>query len=122
AAALCDLYLVGPFRFFRDAIAAFNLPALKTGFAVWFIPIALSGIFVFLLISANPLLEKWISLLNLGNTVSYVSLGRVLFWGAALSIVWPFIHVRWKGRREIPAHLTEAKALAQGTPSGWNDF
>jgi len=28
AAALCDLYLVGPFRFFRDAIGAFNLPAL----------------------------------------------------------------------------------------------
>ena len=80
AAALCDLYLVGPFRFFRDAIAAFNLPALKTGFAVWFIPIVLGGIFVFLLVSANPLLEKWISLLNLGNTASYVSLGRVLFW------------------------------------------
>ena len=67
AAALCDLYLVGPFRFFRDAIAAFNLPALKTGFAVWFIPIVLGGIFVFLLVSANPLLEKWISLLNLGQ-------------------------------------------------------
>ena len=64
AAALCDLYLVGPFRFFRDAIAAFNLPALRTGFAVWFIPIVLGGIFVFLLVSANPLLEKWISLLN----------------------------------------------------------
>ena len=64
AAALRDLYLVGPFRFFRDAIAAFNLPALKTGFAVWFIPIVLGGIFVFLLVSANPLIEKWISLLN----------------------------------------------------------
>ena len=31
AAALCDLYLVGPFRFFRDAVGAFNLPALKAG-------------------------------------------------------------------------------------------
>jgi len=122
AAALCDLYLVGPFRFFRDAISAFNLPALRTRFAVWFVPIVLGGIFVFLLVSANPLLEKWISLLNTGNTANYISLGRVLFWAAALSIVWPFIHVRWKGRREIPAHLTEAKALAQGTPSGWNDF
>ena len=72
AAALCDLYLVGPFRFFRDAIAAFNLPALKTGFAVWFIPIVLGGIFVFLLVSANPLIERWISLLNPGNTLSYI--------------------------------------------------
>jgi uncharacterized protein DUF4153 len=122
AAALCDLYLVGPFRFFRDAIGAFNLPALRTGFAVWLIPIVLGGIFVFLLVSANPLLEKWISLLNPGNTASYVSLGRVLFWTVALSIVWPFIHVRWSGKREMPAGLTEAAALAQGLPSGGNDF
>jgi hypothetical protein len=122
AAALRDLYLVGPFRFFRDAIAAFDLPALKTGFAVWFIPIVLGGIFVFLLVSANPLLEKWISLLNLGNTASYVSLGRVLFWTVAPSIVWPFIHVRWSGKREMPAGLAEAAALAQGMPSSQNDF
>jgi hypothetical protein len=122
AAALCDLYLVGPFRFFRDAISAFNLPALRSGFAVWFVPIVLGGIFVLLLVSANPLLEKWISLLNPGNTVSYVSLGRVLFWAAALSIVWPFIHVRWNGRREVPAGLAEAAALAQEMPSGRSDF
>ena len=121
AAALCDLYLVGPFRFFREAIAAFNLPALRTGFAVWFIPVVLGGIFVFLLVSANPLLEKWISLLNPGNTASYVSLGRVLFWTVALSIVWPCIHVRWSGKREVPA-LADAAALAQGMPSGRNDF
>ena len=122
AAALCDLYLVGPFRFFRDAIGVFNLPALKTGLAVWFIPIVLGGIFVFLLASANPLLEKWISLLNPGNTTSYVSLGRVLFWTVALSVVWPFIHVRWNGKREMPAGLADAAALAQRMPSGRNDF
>lgn len=122
AAALCDLYLVGPFRFFRDAIAAFNLPALKTGFAVWFIPIVLGGIFVFLLVSANPLLEKWIGLLNLRNTASYLNLERILFWAVALSIVWPFIHVRWGGKREMPAGLAEAAALAQAIPSGQNDF
>src|SRR6267142_5042075 len=46
AAALCNLYLVGPFRFFRDAIGAFNLPALTTGFAVWFIPVLLGSICV----------------------------------------------------------------------------
>jgi hypothetical protein len=121
-AALCDLYLIGPFRFFRDVIGTFNLPALKSGFAVWFIPIALGGIFVFLLVSANPLLEKWISLLNPGNTASYISLGRVLFWTVALSIVWPFIHVRWSGKREMRAGLAEAAALVQGIPSGQNSF
>ena len=122
AAALCDLYLAGPFRFLRDAIGAFNLPALKTGFAVWFIPLALGGVFVFLLVSANPLLEKWIRLLNPGSTASYISLGRVLFWAVALSLVWPFIQVRWSGKRAMPASSAEAAALAQAVPSGQNNF
>ena len=122
AAALCDLYLVGPFRLFRNAIAAFNLPALRTGFAVWLIPIVLGGIFMFLLVSANPLLEKWISLLNPGNTASYISFGRVLFWAVALSMVWPFIHVRWSGKREMPASLADAAALARAIPSDQTDF
>ena len=77
----CDLYLVGPFRFFRDAVGAFNLPALKSGFAVWFIPVFLGGIFLFLLVSANPLLEKWIGLINPGNTAAYVSLSTVVVLG-----------------------------------------
>jgi len=122
AAALRDLYLLGPFRFFRDAIAAFNLPALKTGFVVWFIPIVLGGIFVFLLVSANPLLEKWVSLLSPGNPAPYVSLERVLFWTVALSVVWPFIHVKWKGKRKISANLADAAKRAQRLPSGQTDF
>lgn len=121
-AALCELCLVGPSRFFRDAVGAFNLPALRTGFVVWFIPVALSGVFVLLLVSANPLLEKWVSLLNPGNTASYISIGRLLCWAAALSIVWPFIHVRWSGRREIPGALVTAAALAQTMPSGQSNF
>jgi len=98
AAALCDLYLIGPFRFFRDAVGAFNLPALKSGIGVWFIPVFLGGTFLFLLVSANPLLEKWVSMMIPGNTTSYVSAARLLFWAMALSIVWPFIHVRWRSK------------------------
>jgi Domain of unknown function (DUF4173) len=122
AAALCDLYLVGPFRFFRDAVGAFNLPALKSGFAVWFIPVFLGGIFLFLLVSANPLLEKWIGMIKPGNTAAYVSPARLSFWAMALSIVWPFIHVRWRGKREVAASLAEAVAPAQETRSDRMDF
>ena len=122
AAALCDLYLVGPFRFFRDAVGAFNLPALKSGFAVWFIPVFLGGIFLFLLVSANPLLEKWIGVVDLGNTAAYIIPARLLFWAMALSIVWPFIHVRWRGKREVAARLAEAVAPAQEARSDRVDF
>jgi hypothetical protein len=108
AAALCDLYLTGPFRLLRDAVRMFSLPALTAGFAVWFIPVLLSSIFVFLFASANPLLEKWISLLNPGNATSFVSLSRVLFWVAALSVVWPFVQVRWRRKAEITADPSAA--------------
>jgi uncharacterized protein DUF4153 len=113
AAALCDLYLVGPFRFFRDVVGAFNLPALRSGIAVWFIPVCLGSIFLFLLVSANPLLEKWISMMKPDNTTSYVSTARLLFWAMALSIVWPFIHVRWRGKHGLAASATEAIAPTQ---------
>jgi hypothetical protein len=96
AAALCDLYLTGPFRLLGDAVRTFSLPALTAGFAVWLIPVLLGSIFVFLFASANPLLEKWISSLNPGNATSFVSLSRALFWIAAVSLVWPFVHVRWR--------------------------
>jgi hypothetical protein len=93
AAVLCDLYLIGPFRLFRDATGIFNFPALMASFAAWFIPVVLGSVFAFLFASANPLIAKWISLMNPGDASSYISISRVLFWIAALSIVWPFIHV-----------------------------
>ncbi|WOH68077.1 DUF4173 domain-containing protein [Bradyrhizobium sp. BWA-3-5] len=117
AAALCDLYLVGPFRFFRDAVGLFNLPTLKSGLTVWLVPVALGGVFVFLLVSANPLLEKWVRLMNPGDAASYVSLGRILFWTVALSVIWPFIQVWWRSKAEaMPPVLTDA-AAPERTPS-----
>jgi len=116
AAALCDLYLVGPFRFFRDAVGLFNLPTLKSGFTVWLVPVALGGVFVFLLVSANPLLEKWVRLMNPGDAASYVSLGRILFWTVALSIVWPFIQVWWRSKVEAAPALDDTTA-AEREPS-----
>lgn len=101
AAALCDLFLTGPFRFFRDAVATFRIPVLTTGFAVWFVPVALTAVFLMLLVSANPLLEKWIRLMNPSDAASYLNIGRILFWAAAMSLVWPFIHVWWRSKPPV---------------------
>ena len=107
ARALCDFFLLGPFRLIRDMAGSLNMPALATGFVVWFIPIVLGGVFVVLFASANPLIEKWFAQLNPGNAASQVSLARLLFWLVALSAVWPFIHVRW--RRRIAATAAPAE-------------
>ena len=116
AAALCDLYLIGPFRLFRDTISAFNLPALTAGVVVWFIPVLLGSIFAFLFVSANPLLEKWINLINPRSATSSISVARVLFWVAALSIVWPFIHVWWRRKFAVKPDLDPGETTEQDKP------
>lgn len=122
AAALCDLYLIGPFRLLRDAAGMCRLPALMAGFAVWFIPVVLGGIFAFLFASANPLIARWIRLMNPADAASYISIGRVLFWTAALSIVWPFIHVWWRRKPEAVVDPAETAPQEQETPSDTVDF
>jgi hypothetical protein len=113
AGAACDLYLIGPFRLLRDIAGTFNLPALTSGVIVWFIPVVLGSIFAFLFVSANPLLEKWIRLINPGAAGSYLSFGRLLFWAVALSIVWPFIHVWWRSRIDVASDGAETAAPEQ---------
>jgi Domain of unknown function (DUF4173) len=100
----------------------FNLPTLKTGLTIWFIPVAFGGIFVLLLVSANPLLEKWIRLMNPGDAASYLSLGRILFWAVAPSIIWPFIHVWWRSKMAVSSALVEAAVLDQMPRSDRMEF
>jgi Domain of unknown function (DUF4173) len=121
-AALCDLFLVGPFRLSRDAASACRLPAIVGGLTVWLVPALLGSTFVFLFVSANPLIEKWISQMNPGDPTSYLSVGRLLFWIVALSLVWPFIQI-WRRRRPVvAAELAEAAPLEQDTSSRFAEF
>ena len=116
ARALRGLFLFGPFRLIRDMAGSLNMPALATGFVVWFIPIVFGGLFVALFASANPLIERWFAQLNPGNAASQVSLARLLFWLVAASVVWPFIHVRW--RRKIAVTTAPIESVPdQSQPS-----
>ena len=120
--ALRDLYLFGPFRFFRDAPGMFSLPSMLASLAVWFIPVVLGGVFVFLFASANPLIERWISLISPGNAASCIGVGRTLFWIVALSVVWPFIHVLWRNKPKAATHLAEAAAREHEMPRRGTDL
>ncbi len=113
ASSLLDLYLVGPFRLFRDVIFAFNWPALTKGFTLWCVPLVLGSLFVLLFVAANPLLAKWIGQLNPGDPSSYLSIGRALFWIAALALVWSFIQVKWRSSAEF---ADDARRFAANDP------
>jgi hypothetical protein len=96
--ALHDLLLTGPFRSIADAK---GLLYHWTGLAVWFVPLTLGAVFVSLLASANPLIEKWLAPLNLGRAVSHFDVVRILFWIIALLVIWPYIHLRWRRRVSV---------------------
>ena len=104
ARALRELYLLAPFRLTRDGVGALDLPRITSGVAVWVVPVLMSCVFLLLFASANPLIEKWMSSANLAKLTKNLSLPRILFWLAALSLVWPFVWLRW--------HRTQARAAA----------
>lgn len=113
--AFLDLFLVGPFRIIGDVVRMTNVRAIETGFTLWFVPLVFGAIFVFLFASANPLIARWLSLLNLRELSDQINLARTLFWIFLLSTVWPFLHVRWrswtlrKGAAPQPANAETAE-------------
>ena len=82
----------------------------------------LGSIFAFLFVAANPMIAKWVRLMDPGNAGSFVNVGRVLFWVVVSSVVWPFIHVRWRDRIEVAPDLAETAAPKQEVPSDSADF
>ena len=105
--ALRNLFLLGPFRFFREVPQVFSVSSFTRGIAVWFIPALLSAIFVALFAAANPVIGKWAHLLDLTLIFNYVSVSRVLFWTVMLALVWPFVHVRWRRKSRPPTAVAD---------------
>lgn len=116
ARALRNFFLLGPLRFFPEALQVFNMSAFTRGIALWLLPAVLSTVFVALFTAANPVIEQWVSLLNPTLIFEYVSVGRVLFWTMMLALVWPFIHVRWRQRKVATTIAADAPELAPLPP------
>jgi hypothetical protein len=100
--ALRQLLLIGPIRFVPEAAGAWRGPSFTRGLVVWFVPLAFGSLFVLLFASANPVIEEWLDAIKPGATASQINWQRALFWVAALSLVWPFISVRWRNRKARP--------------------
>jgi Domain of unknown function (DUF4173) len=110
--AVRTLLLVGPLRLFPDLARSRIWSSSPGYFKVWIIPLFLSGIFLLLFASANPLIENFIAV-DLGQGVSRFSVTRLLFWIVTLSVIWPFIALRWdrKAASEAGADVTQLDAV-----------
>jgi hypothetical protein len=119
AIACAWLVLAGPWQIFIDANRAWTTrggwaaAAINTLLA-WVLPVVLGAIFLALFAAANPLIEAWLGALSLRDSMGRLDFARLLFWLAALALVWPFIAI-------APQRLEEAKAYVpalQPAPSG----
>jgi uncharacterized protein DUF4153 len=93
--AVLALLLAGPFRLFPDLARSLSRPSSLSHLTMWIVPLFLSGIFLLLFASANPLIEHMLATLDLWKRASEFSVARPLFWIVTLSAIWPFVHVRW---------------------------
>ncbi|BCG77421.1 DUF4153 domain-containing protein [Mesorhizobium sp. 113-3-3] len=114
--------LAAPFRFVSDFIR-WRKTARRFGgrrvrlaaVAVWLMPLTLGAVFLALFGAANPVIEYWLSLIDLLKLLDLIQLARIAFWLFVLAGVWAFLRPRlprfsWGIRR--PNH-----ALAAAQPA-----
>ena len=98
--AFRDLFLIGLFRLPVDVIRMLDVRDLPAGIAMWFVPVVFGLIFVMLFASANPAdREMGQPARSRPTRLSNVDLAHAVL-GLVLSMVWPFVHVRWRRRKE----------------------
>jgi hypothetical protein len=94
------LLLDGSWQAFADIFGATHAWASgdKTSYrlgrlTIWAMPLALGAVFALLFVSANPVIEEWITAFFHGGA-SQISIPRIGFWLLALSLAWPFVFMR----------------------------
>ena len=97
---------IAPFRLIRDFFrwrrTARRLGKRRVPFAaiaVWIMPLFLAAVFLVLFGEANPVIEYWLSLIDLLALLDLIQVFRIIFWIFVLVIVWAFLRPR------LPAFL-----------------
>jgi hypothetical protein len=67
--------------------------------AVWLMPVILTGVFITLFGIANPVIERWLSLVDFRAIFDLVGAWRSLFWFGVIAVSWAFLRPRLHIRR-----------------------
>lgn len=62
--------------------------------AVWAMPLTLGAVFLALFGAANPVIDYWLSLIDLLKLLDLIQLARLAFWLLVLAGVWAFLRPR----------------------------
>lgn len=110
--------LRGPFRLAGDLFGALRhmkawTPGWLGSLVAWIVPLSISALFLDLLSSANPLIERQLMQINLRILFQYFELSRTIFWVLIACAIWPLIH-----RRIKPGQIRQAEPnIAATLPS-----
>lgn len=116
------LLLGAPLRLPRDMMrarkAAKRLPrGPRSGtIAVWTLSVALGAVFLALFGAANPIIGRWLALLDVWLLLDLLSIGRIVFWLVVAALVWALLRPRlprlpkWL-RRKAAVITTDGKSV-----------
>jgi hypothetical protein len=117
--------LATPFRFIRDFLrwrkAARRIGRRRIRFAtiaVWVMPLTLGAVFLALFGAANPVIEYWLSLVDLMKLLDLIQFARIAFWLFTLAGVWVFLRPRLPRFRRRIARQDLADAQPAANPGG----
>lgn len=122
------LFILAPFRLigdlFRCRRAARRLGGRRlrlAAVAVWIMPVALGAVFLALFGAANPVIDRWLSLIDLWRLLELIEPARVIFWCLALVLLWAVFRPRlpWFFRRprRIVPRQTEGGKPTEAMPA-----
>jgi hypothetical protein len=60
----------------------------------WIVPLGLGAVFLLLFANANPLIESFLSAIDLSRLLAQVNVSRVMLWLLFVVLVWPFVFLR----------------------------
>ncbi|MDH5763991.1 MAG: DUF4173 domain-containing protein [Nitrospinota bacterium] len=78
----------------------------------WILPLGLSLVFVFLFAGANPVLIRWLDLVNWNWIVDFLTLERILLWSLAITLSWPLLRPKFRLKQHFPESEFSRKAHA----------
>lgn len=101
AGQIGQFWLAAPVRFIRDfirwrkTVRRFGRRRVRpAALAVWVMPLTLGAVFLALFGAANPVIDYWLSLIDLMKLLDLIELARIAFWLFVLAGVWAFLRPR----------------------------
>jgi len=106
----------------QDAATRLNRTGMSLGgVLIWIMPIVLGAVFFILFSLANPVIDYWLSLIDLRVILNLLDVWRLTFWLLVVTTAWAFLRPRlpkWSRRPTSPT--LELLATVPGTNTTTN--